>query len=274
MAWHEKMMKMDRRWIYLILAVAVVIPALKTFIVPVNVTPEVKRIYDFIEDLEPGDRIYVGIDYDPSSLAELEPMAYAILDQCFRKDVQLVVATLSQYGAGMAERILTEMSTKYHKESGIDYCYLGYKPYPAITILLMGTDFRVPFPEDYYGNPLDSLPMMETVHNFDDVAGVISLNAGNVSEFWIIYGYGTYHFPLALGITGVMSADYYPYLQSGQVFGLIPGIKGAAEYEALAEYEGQGLKSIPYQTTSHIVILVFIIASNIAYFASRREKRS
>jgi hypothetical protein len=79
--------------------------------------------------------------------------------------------------------------------------------------------------------------------------------------------------PLALGVTGVMAADYYPYLQSGQIFGLIPGIKGAAEYEALTRYKGEGLKSIPYQTASHIIILAFIIISNIGYFASRRREK-
>ena len=273
MKWHDKMLNIDRRWIYLILGVAVIVPAVVSFHVPVNVTPEVRRVYDFIEDLEPGDRFYVGIDYDPASLAELHPMAYAILDQCFRKDIKPVVATLSQFGAGMAEQVLSEVAAEYGKESGIDYCYLGYKPYPAITIMLMGVDFRVPFPQDYYGTPIDSIPMMRYVHNFDDLKGVISLSAGTSSEFWIIYGYGRYFMPLALGVTGVMAADYYPYLQSGQIFGLISGIKGAAEYEALTGYKGEGLKSIPYQTTTHVVILAFIIVSNIGYFASRRSKK-
>jgi hypothetical protein len=272
MNWHEKMLHIDRRWIYLILGVAVIIPAVVGFHVPVNVTPEVKRVYDFVENLQVGDRIFISIDYDPASLAELHPMTYAILDQCFRKGLKPVVCTLSQFGAGMAEQALADIASKYHKQSGVDYCYLGYKPYPAITIMLMGVDFRVPFPQDYYGNPIDSIPMMDGVHNFNHVSGVIDLTSGNTADFWIIYGYGRYFMPLALGVTGVMAADYYPYLQSGQIFGLITGIKGAAEYEALAEYKGEGLKSIPYQTTSHVVILAFIIISNIGYFASRRSK--
>jgi len=273
MNFYEKMLNIDRRWIYLVLAIAVILPAVVSFYVPVNVTPEVRRVYDFIEDLEPGDKIYVGIDYDPASLAELHPMAYAILDQCFRKNLRPVVATLSQFGAGMAEQALADVASKYNKASGIDYCYLGYKPYPAITIMLMGVDFRVPFPQDYYGTPLDSLPLMRYVHNFSDLSGVIDLTSGNTADFWIIYGYGRYFMPLALGVTGVMAADYYPYLQSGQIFGLISGIKGAAEYEALTGYKGEGLKSIPYQTASHVIILAFIIISNIGYFASRRREK-
>ena len=79
--------------------------------------------------------------------------------------------------------------------------------------------------------------------------------------------------PVALGVTGVMASDYYPYLQSEQLFGLIPGIKGAAEYEQMVGAPGEGARGIPYQTTSHAAILLFIIVTNIAFFAKRAAAR-
>ena len=115
---------------------------------------------------------------------------------------------------------------------------------------------------------------MQGINSLMDVKGVIDLTAGNVADMWITYGNGRYGFPLALGVTGVMSADYYQYLQSKQIFGIIPGIKGAAEYETLSGFETTGLSSIPYQTLTHAVILIFIILSNIGYFASRKKKRA
>ncbi len=44
---------------------------------------------------------------------------------------------------------------------------------------------------------------------------------------------------MALGVTGVMAADQYPYLQSKQIFGLIPGVKGAADPDAADELGAQ-----------------------------------
>ncbi len=272
MTFWEKLMNLDRRWIYLSIAIVVVIPAIFSFKVPVATTPEVKKIFNFVDKMEPGDYFYLGIDYDPSALAELDPMTYAILNHAFSKDLKIVIGCLSQFGVGMAETRLAEIGAKYGKKSGVDYCFLGYRPYPAICILTMGVDFRVTFPLDYYGVPLDSLPVMQGIKNLMDVKGVIDITAGNVADFWITYGNGRFGFPLALGITGVMSADYYQYLQSGQIFGLIPGIKGAAEYEALSGFETTGMESIPYQTLSHAVILLFIIISNIGYFATRARK--
>jgi hypothetical protein len=241
--------------------------------VPVATTPEVKRIYDFVESCEAGDYIYLGIDYDPSTLAELDPMAYAILNHAFSKDVNIVIACLSQFGPAMAELRITEVAQKYGKESGKDYCFLGYRPYPALVILSMGLDFRVTFPLDYYGASVDSMEVMQGIRNLMDVKGVVVLTAGNVAEMWITYGNGRFGFPLALGVTGVMGADYYQYLQSGQLFGLIPGIKGAAEYEMLSGFETTGLRSISYQALTHGIILLFIIISNVGYFASRRSKK-
>ena len=51
----------------------------------------------------------------------------------------------------------------------------------------MGQDFRQSFPEDYYGNPLDSLPMMRGVKNYYDTKLVLTINATSGVDFWVIY---------------------------------------------------------------------------------------
>lgn len=268
--WYDRLLNIDRRWIYLLMAIVVVIPAIWHFNVPVSVSGEVQAVHDFLDGLEAGDVIQLGIDYDPSTLAELHPMAEAILTQAFEKDVRVIVTTLSQFGPAMADELITRVATREGKEHGVDYTFLGYKPYPAITILAMGTDYRVPFPTDYYGTPVDEIPMMEDLHNYSNVECVISLAGGNSADFWIQYGNAKYGVPVALGVTGVMASDYYPYLQSRQIFGLLPGVKGAAEYEQLVEKLGEASRGMPYQMTSHLLIIVIMIIANIGFIARRR----
>ncbi len=268
----QKMMSIDRRWVYLAIGLAVIIPAIWSFDVPVAVSPEVKRIYDFVENMEAGEHLFICVDYDPSSMAELNPMAVAIVNQAFEKDIKIIFVTLSQFGPGLVEQITSGLAADHGKVNGEDYAFLGYRPYPAIVILAMGVDFRVPFPQDYYGTPLDSLPVLEGIKNFDDCKGVIEITSGNTAEFWLIYGNGRYGFPLAIGITGVMSANYYQYLSSGQLFGIIPGVKGAAEYEELVGYPGEGKAQMAYQVIAHGVIILFIIISNIAFFTTKKRR--
>jgi hypothetical protein len=271
--WYERMLSIDRRWIFVLLAICVIIPAIFQFVVPVGLSREVSDVYDFMESLQPGDVIQLAIDYDPSALAELHPMSEAVLRQAFEHNARVVVTSLSQFGPAMADELITRIAHEVGKQHGVDYTFLGYKPYPAITILAMGTNYRVPYPTDYYGTPIEEIPMMEDIDNFDDLKGVIAITAGTVADFWIIYGNAKYNMPLALGVTGVMASDYYPYLQSKQIFGLIPGVKGAAEYEQLRRMRGEASTAMPYQVTAHALILVFMVITNVAYLAQRRAQR-
>jgi hypothetical protein len=281
MTLYDRIMNLDRRWVYLAVGLVVTVTAIWSFPVPLYVTPEVRSVYDFVERLTPGEILMIGVDYDPAALAELHPMSYAITRQCFAKDVKMVFCCLHQNGPGMVEQVIAEVAAEYDKVNGEDYVYLGYKPYPGITILALGQNFRIPFPEDYYGTPLDSLPLMRNITNFDNVKAIINISAGSGTEYWINYANGRYNAKLAIGVTGVMTADYYPFLQSGQIFGLIGGMKGAAEYEYLAEKGGYisrekdqlwASKSMPIQTTTHIVIILFIVAGNVGYFMSKMKK--
>jgi hypothetical protein len=281
------MMSLDRRWVFLFVALVCVLTYYVEFKVPIRVEKEVQSIYDFIDSLPPGDIVFIAIDYDPNALAELHPMTYAIMEHCFRKNLRVIVTALSQNGPGMADQAIRDIadSLKLDREyngvlykgreikNGIDYTFLGSKPYYGLVILGMGQNFRIPFPNDYYGTPLDSIPMMQGVQNYDQVACVIDISAGNITDAWISYGQGRFGFPLAVGLTGVMGADYYPYLNSGQIFGIMAGLYGAAQYEKLADNPGRAQDGMRIQLYAHIVIILFILMGNIGYFMSRYAKR-
>ncbi len=283
----DRMMKLDRRWIFLFLIVVCVVTYIVPFEIPILIEPEVQSIYDFIDSLPPGDIVMLAIDYDPNNLAELHPMTYAMVEHCWRKDLKILFTSLSQNGPGMVDQAIRDITDsvaidmEYNGQmykgkevvSGVDYTFLGYKPYYALVILAMGQNFRLPFPNDYYGVPLDSLSMMKGVINYDQVACVIDISGGNITDAWISYGQGRFNFPLALGLTGVMTAQYYPYLGSGQVFGIMGGLLGAAEYEQLADNAGRAKDGMRIQLFAHLVIILFIVMGNVGYFAERRRKK-
>jgi hypothetical protein len=283
----DRMMALDRRWVFLFLAVACVSAYAAAIHVPLPVNDEVSRIYRFIDTLKPGQIVFIAIDYDPNSQAELHPMTYAVSEQCFRKELKVIYTALSQNGPGMADQAIRDISDSMKQDrtyngieykgreikSGVDYVFLGYKAYFAIQILAMGQDFRLPFPQDYYGVKLDSLPMMKGVRNYGQIACVVDIGGGNITDAWISYGQGRFGFPMALGLTGVMATIYYPYLNSGQVFGIMGGLLGAAQYEQLCDNPGLAADGMGIQLLGHIVIILFIIIGNVGFFMSRRTKR-
>ena len=287
MNFFSKLMQLDRRWVYLLLVIVCLTAYYSDFNVPIIVENETKAIYDFIEDLEPGEIIFVAVDYDPSSQAELHPMTYALVEHAFRKDLKVIFTALSQNGPGMVDQALRDLTDSLRlpktyngifyegKEivNGVDYTFLGYKPYYAIVITAMGQDYRILFPSDYYGTPLDSIPMMRRVHNYDDIAIVVDISSGSITDAWISYGQGKFDFPLALGLTGVMTAQYYPFLQSKQIMGLMGGLLGAAQYEQLADNPGLAKDGMRVQLPAHLLIILFIIIGNVGYLATRYRER-
>ncbi|MCH7690712.1 MAG: hypothetical protein IIA17_06680 [candidate division Zixibacteria bacterium] len=287
MNFFSMLMRLDRRWVYLLLVIVCLTAYYSDFTVPTIVEDETKAIYDFIEALEPGEIIFVAVDYDPSSQAELHPMTYALVEHAFRKDLKVIFTALSQNGPGMVDQAIRDLtdSLKLPKTyngifyegkdivNGIDYTFLGYKPYYAIVITAMGQDYRILFPSDYYGTPLDSIPMMRRVHNYDDIAIVVDISSGSITDAWISYGQGKFDFPLALGLTGVMTAQYYPFLQSKQVMGLMGGLLGAAQYEQLADNPGLAKDGMRVQLPAHLLIILFILIGNVGYLATRYKER-
>lgn len=269
----EKLLKIDRRWIYLIMGIAVFVPILFTIGLPVYVTREVESVYNRINELPPGTVVMIPCEYDPATMAELRPMAHAVFRHCFAKDLKILTTALQIEGVTLIKDDLEKIAAEYNKKYGVDYVYLGYKPYPSIVILNMGENFRKPFPRDYYGHELDSLPMMEGVINYSSCALIVNINATSGADYWINYANGRYRAPLALGVTAVMASDYYTFLASGQIFGLLGGLKGAAEYEKLINHPAAATKAMDVQSVAHSVIVVFIIIGNLAFFASRRRKK-
>jgi len=75
---------------------------------------------------------------------------------------------------------------------------------------------------------------------------------------------------MGAGCTAVSFADYFSFYQSGQINGLMGGLKAAAEYEELVGKKGIASAGMNSQSIVHALLVVFIIAGNIVYFRSRR----
>ena len=71
------LLHLDRRWIFLAMAVAVMTPIMYRAEFPEKATPLVEAVFNKIEELPEGSKILMAFDYDPGSEAELQPMATA-----------------------------------------------------------------------------------------------------------------------------------------------------------------------------------------------------
>ncbi len=273
MTFAERMLKIDRRIIFLVIGLCTLLPLLYPIGLPIRITSEVQGIYDHIESLPERSVFLLSIDFDPASKPELHPQAIALLRHAFRKNLRVVAMTLWVSGTGMADQLITQVAQEMGKENGKDYVFLGWSPGQQAVIINMGQDLYSAFPSDYGGKATKELPILNGVRSLKDVDYVVCLGAGRPGvEEWYVFGKDKYKFELGGGCTGVMAPGLYPLLRSGQINGLIGGLRGAAEYESLIGQKGKAVAGMDAQSATHIAIIVLVAICNVFYFSLRQQR--
>tara|TARA_B100000029_G_scaffold480710_1_gene528998 strand:+ start:4350 stop:5210 length:861 start_codon:yes stop_codon:yes gene_type:complete len=272
----DKLQSIDRRWIFLVMFIVIIIPLMNPKSLDINVSEPTRKAFQRIEDVPSDSNVLISWDFDPGSQAELLPTAKAMLHQLFKKDVNIVVITLWPAAPTLADTTLNEISSIYNKEEGVDWVNLGFKPGLDIVVKSMGSDIYEIFPADDKGRRVESIPLMKNIRNYDDFNLVIDLSAGSSVDFYVEQANGRYGADLVAAATGVMIGDFYPYLEANQLQGLVGALVGAAEYEKLME-QSYGLEpdkataGMQAQAKAHMAIIIFIILGNIGFFAKRKK---
>jgi len=277
---------LDRRIIFIIVGLSVLIPLLKPewIDLPIRPTPESQIVFDEINKLNAGDKMLLSFEYSPSTKPEIHPMAIAILKHLYAKNIQVYGFALWPDGNFMSTEAFSEVSDDYDKKYGVDYVNLGYKPGGEAVIKGIASDIRTLYPADLQGTSINDIPMMKDVINIEDFDFVFSLSAGYPgSKEWVQYACDPKNIPLSTGCTSIQVTDIMPYVENDQIRGILAGMPGAAEYESLVEAElqkmeisgkpGEASGMMAAQSIAHVVIVLFIIFGNISYFITRKKNR-
>lgn len=271
MATNRGIGNIDRRIIFTLIFAAVIWPLVQPMRLPIDVSPPVQSLYDAIEAVPPGSIVMLAGDYSADTMPELQPMVDTFTRHAFSRDLRVIVACLWPESPPLVERAMTPIAEEFGKEYGTDYVSLGYMAGGTVTLLGMGASIPNTFPSDYSGTPVREIPLMREVQNFDDIALVMEVSAGTPgTREWVQQVHSRFRVTLVSGVTAVSAPNFYPYVQSGQLVGLLGGLKGAAEYETLVGVPGNATSGMDAQSVVHTLIVLFILLGNLAYFLSRR----
>ena len=269
----EQLGKIDRRIVYLFVFLGASAPLFLHVVPKFKASPEVVQAYQAIDELPAGSVVLFSIDYDAASMPELQPLLEAMLTHVFRKDLKVLMMGHWPLWLPLGQIALEKMAKRYNKKYGEDYVFLGYRPGLAAVILNMGKEIRTVFNVDYKGTPLDSLPLMRNIHNYNDIALLVGFEAGAVGDYWVQFAQARFQQKIILAATAVVWPDLYPYLQAHQIVGLIGGLRGAADYEVLVNQPGSASTGMASQTVVHILIVVFILLGNLGYYFTRTWRK-
>lgn len=262
----------QRRMIFAGLFIVVAITMSLNIQMDMKASPYTQKLYDFIEELPDGSTLMLSFDHEASSLPEIRPLAEAVLEHVHRKKHKLIGVSLFAEGTLIGYRLMTTSAERFDRTYGEDYVYLGFRPQYIAAILSMGESLKKTYPLDYLGSPYDNFELLRSINNYDQIDAVVSIADGSLTTHWIEYGQANYDVKIVGAVTAAMVTTYDPYLASNQMYAMMGGLRGAAEYEQLLQIKGGGARGMLAQSSAHLYVLAMIILGNILYFVERKKK--
>jgi len=283
---YEILKNLDRRWVFLMMALAVAVPILFGVTFPESPTTMTQDVFNAIEALPAGSPVLMAWDYEPSSAGELGPMATAFVRHCSEKKLKMYFVTLAPVGPQMIEKSIESVIVADYPQLtyGEDYVNLGYKSGEEGVIKVLVTNLRGMYQTDARGTNIDQIPMCKNIANLQDMKLIINVSGAYPgTKEWVQYASTPYpDIKLVAGVTGVQAPLFYPYVPK-QLIGMLAAIKGAAEYETIVNkaYGGEVIdkkyleanRRMGPQMIAHLLMIGLIIAGNWVFFMQRHQDR-
>jgi len=279
---YEFLKNLDRRWVFLLMGLAVLVPILTGVRFPEDPSPMTKDVFKTINDLPEGSNVLLAYDYDPGSEGELAPMAAEFTRHCAERKLKMYYVALWPLGVPMISKSIQILEDEYPDlQYGVDYVNLGYKSGLEGVIKVIVTDLRKEYTTDVEGTELDKIPMTKNIKNIQSMDMIISVSAGDPgTKQWVQFASTPFGIPIVAGVTGVQAPQLYPYIPN-QLIGVLGAIKGAAEYEQVMienfpkmkdnPLAQEGLRRMGPQLVAHTLIIVLIILANVIYFIEKKR---
>jgi hypothetical protein len=283
----ERLERFDRRWLFVAMGLAILVPLLRPLGFPTVPSPPVRAAFYAIDDVPRDAPVFVSIDVDPASLPELEPFFRASMAHLKSRGAKLVIVTLWFQAPPVVERWIREtLETPLYDgdrvyQKNVDYVWLGFREGKEITIANLGQDIWKTFGgQTADGTPIASIPMMAGLKRLSDFALLNLISAGFPgAKEYVQIAQSRYKLPMVAVCTAVVMTDLAPYLASGQLLGLAGGMGASAEYEKMVIAAlpgaklGVGQRGLDVLNVGHLVVIAAILFGNVIYFLGKRRRR-
>ncbi|MCB0309680.1 MAG: hypothetical protein KDD42_00510 [Bdellovibrionales bacterium] len=276
---------LDRRIIYLLVALALSVPLLLEYSVPPARMASADKLFSLVEELQPqpGKIAFLALDFGPNTKAENLPQAEVMLEHLMRRRIPVAIFSLYVLAEPFLESVPEEIAKNLMRQSpgelweyGKDWVNLGYLPGGALIVQGIPKSENLPelFKQDARGNRLASVPMFQGVKGLRDVVflGEFTGLSGMFDYYVQFFQKDGYRPLFGHGCTSITIPEAYIYMDSGQINGLLEGIAGAAWYsERLQQLHPDRLKGSSELINTglgfaHLIIIFLIIFGNVVEF--------
>jgi len=277
MAWLAKLRDLNQRWLYLATVLLLIVPLAVTIPMPSTGTSQATQgLYDMIDSCPDDKVVMIDSSWDMNSRAECQAQLECVVRHLCANKTRFVVTSLgTPFSPDFAAKVITPIAEEAGYVYGTDWVNTGFiQATGGMGVVIDGLcrDFHSVRPADVHGTPVADLPLMQTVRTVEDMHMVYVVTYQPSSE-WIAFVRGQHGTPVGFGCMSIMAPNYYTFLDSGQLCGMLVGNRGSSEYEALIGRPALGTKLIMVASFGNAIIILAALLGNIGAWAGARRRR-
>ncbi|MGI4792091.1 MAG: hypothetical protein ACRYFS_24985 [Janthinobacterium lividum] len=276
----ERLQNIDRRIIYAILIAVILIPLfVPNLTLPTYPSKQSTDFYNTIERVakeSPQKIVIVDGQWSPSTRGENQWQAEAVVTHLMKRHMHFAILSFdTQNNTVMQTLVVAPLAKKYSYVYGRDYINWGYRPASVFvpTVKSLVVDIPGTIKKDYKGTPVTDFPVMKGIKSRADVGAVVEVTPTASADVWLGLFEQNNTPPFLFAPTAVMAPTYYPYIDTGQIAGMLTGIKGAGDYEGLLKTHSFGTRAAGTLSLVYGLIILLIIIGNVGFYASRAASR-
>ena len=272
------------RWVLsvlLLLLVGLPLLARKPFTPQSSLFPnETLATVQVVNALPENAPVLLVFDYDAGLSGELEATAAPLVDHLMLRGARLVIVATKPNGTLLAERFLARTQSQHHYQAGVHYINLGYLPGGSAGIAGFAQNPDGAMPSVWQGQSVWQMPVLQGVKRLSDfeAVAVLSDNAEG-AQAWVEQTVSWLEGkPLLLAVSAQVEPVLRPYVDAGQVKGLVGGLAGGSAYETV---NGRPGLAYHYRDSLSMGLFVSVIAlalgagwSLLSAWRSRREQKA
>lgn len=263
-------------WLFVLLGCMVGLPLFLGVRLPVGEVhpwPGVTEAYRAIQNLAPRAPVLVVWGYDPATADEMDLVALPLLAHLLDRQSQPIFVSVLPNGPATARRLwervkadLLENSETRFAAARVQPVDGGFLPGGATVLPLLAQDLRT----SLLGQRLIVSPTLATTLTQPLALTVVVAATAEDVQQWLELGQPVQHTPLVAFTSAGADPALRPYLESGQLRGLVSGFDGADVYQQLRERPLSMLETEVYrlqrtlQNWGHLAFLLLIVLGNLA----------
>lgn len=271
----QKILKLDRRVITTIAVLLLVIPLVNPIGLPIVINKYTKEVYAYVDSYPEDTIVLIDMAMGLSYFGAMGPPFIDILTHMMLNGFKIVVWSGLSPEAPIVFWKCWNMIPESVRDSyvyGEDYVYLGFMTGGESTMIKAAEDLHGLFSYDYYGTPLDQIPILENVRTHKDYDIVLYASSSEDYRGMMYRVWGeTYDTNLIL----IAQRAVVPVnmIDAGLIVGYVRGLRGAAEYELLLNRPGPAIAQQDAVSLFFVWMLAIVAIGNFAYFMKRREEK-